>query len=97
MLGLTWPANLTNWDGSLRRPNWFKGLNKKPAGLPKAEQNFPEWQAATEALIMAAEGRWPLMHARVGVLRALNRNVERVFNPDRKDHHWGKRKLKIDQ
>jgi hypothetical protein len=53
--------------------------------LPKAEQNLPEWQAATEALIMAAEGRGPLMQARVGVLRALNRNVERVFNPDRKE------------
>jgi hypothetical protein len=22
--------------------------------------------------------------------------VERVFNPDRKDHHWGRRKLKRD-
>jgi hypothetical protein len=65
--------------------------------LPKAEQNLPEWQAAGEALIMAAEGRGPLMHARVGVLRALNRNVERVFDPDRKDTHWGKRKLKRDQ
>jgi hypothetical protein len=21
-------------------------------------------------------------------MRALNRNVERVFNPDRKDHYW---------
>jgi hypothetical protein len=58
--------------------------------LPKAEQNLAEWQAATEALIMAAEGRGPLMHARVGMLRALNRNVERVFNPDRKDTHWGR-------
>jgi hypothetical protein len=27
----------------------------------------------------------------------LNRHVERVFNPDRKDTHWGKRKLKRDQ
>jgi hypothetical protein len=26
-------------------------------------------------------------------MRALNRNVERVFNPNRKDHHWGRRKL----
>jgi hypothetical protein len=43
--------------------------------LPKADQNLPEWQAATEALIMAAEGRGPLMHARIGVIRALNRNV----------------------
>ena len=30
------------------------------------------------------------MHARIGMLRALNRNVERVFNPDRKDTNWGK-------
>jgi hypothetical protein len=37
--------------------------------LSKAEQNLPEWQAATEALIMAAEDRGPLMHARVGMLR----------------------------
>jgi hypothetical protein len=36
------------------------------------------------------------MHARIGVMRALNRNVERVFNPDRKEPHWGKRKLKRD-
>ena len=27
-----------------------------------------------------------------GVLRALNRNVGRVFSPDRKDTHWEKRK-----
>jgi hypothetical protein len=56
--------------------------------LPKADQSLPEWQAATEALIMAAEGRGPLLHARVGMLRALNRGVERVFNPDRKETHW---------
>jgi hypothetical protein len=37
---------------------------------------------------MAAESRGPLMHARVGVLRALNRHVELVFKPDRKDTHW---------
>jgi hypothetical protein len=64
--------------------------------LPKAEQNLKEWQTATEALIMAAERRGPLMHARIGVLRALNRHIERVFNPDRKEPHWGKRKLKRD-
>jgi hypothetical protein len=40
--------------------------------LPKAMQTRPEWQAAAEALIMAAEGRGPLMHARIGMLRALN-------------------------
>jgi hypothetical protein len=64
--------------------------------LPKAEQKHEAWQTATEVLIMAAEGRRPLMFARIGVMRALNRNVERVFNPDRKDTHWGRRKLARD-
>jgi len=47
--------------------------------LPKAEQNLEAWQTAVEALIMAAEDRGPLMHARIGMLRALNRNVERCL------------------
>jgi hypothetical protein len=34
--------------------------------------------------------------ARIGVMRALNRGHVHVFNPDRKDPHWGKRKLKWD-
>ena len=37
------------------------------------------------------------MFARSGTMRALNRNVERVFNPNRKHTHWGKRKLKRDE
>jgi hypothetical protein len=43
-------------------------------------------KAAGEAVIMAAEDRGPLMHARVGMMQA--RNVERVSNPDRKDRIW---------
>ena len=39
----------------------------------------------------------PTMLARIGVMKALNRRVERVFNPDRKVTHWGKRKLKRDR
>ncbi len=65
--------------------------------LPGKTRQSDERQAAIEALLMAAEDRGPLMHARIGVLRALNRHVERVFNPSRKDTHWGKRKLKRDQ
>ena len=64
--------------------------------LPKAEQKHEKWQTAISCLIMAAEGRGPAMHAPIGVLQALNRNVERVFT-DRKDHHWGKRKLARDR
>jgi len=39
----------------------------------------------------------PATLARIGVKRALNRHQVREINPDRKDHHWGKRKLKRDQ
>jgi hypothetical protein len=44
--------------------------------LPKADQDLEEWQTAIGCLIGAAEGRDVMMHARIGVLRALNRNAE---------------------
>jgi hypothetical protein len=65
--------------------------------LPKAEHDADEWQAAMEALLLVAEHGGPVMFARVGVMRALNRHVERVFDPSRKEKHWGKRKLKRDE
>jgi hypothetical protein len=65
--------------------------------LPKKEADAPEWQAAIEALILVAESGGPTMMARIGVMRALNRHHVREFNPDRKDHHWGKRKLARDR
>jgi hypothetical protein len=65
--------------------------------LPKAKHSAPKWQAAMEALILVAENVGPTMLARIGVMRALNRRDERVFDPDLKSHHWGKRKLKRDE
>ena len=61
--------------------------------LPKAEHEAAEWQAAMRALILVATRGGPTMFARIGVMRALNRHVKRVFDPDRKETHWGKRKL----
>jgi hypothetical protein len=55
--------------------------------LPKAEHDTPEWQAAMEALLLVAEQDGPAMFARIGLMKALNRHVERVINPDRKDTH----------
>jgi hypothetical protein len=65
--------------------------------LPKAEHEAREWRAAMEALILVATSGGPTMFARVGVMRPLNRGHVREFNPDRKDHHWGKRKLARDR
>jgi hypothetical protein len=65
--------------------------------LPKAEHEAAEWQAAMEALILIATLGGPTMLARIGVMRALHRRIERVFNPNRKDTHWGRRKLARDR
>jgi hypothetical protein len=54
-------------------------------------------QAAMEALLLVVENGGPPMFARIGVMRALNRNVERTLNSSRKDTHWGRRKLRRDQ
>jgi hypothetical protein len=40
--------------------------------LKKVDQYSEQWQTAAEALLMAAEGRGPIMHARIGISRALN-------------------------
>jgi hypothetical protein len=65
--------------------------------LPKKESNLPEWQAAMQALILVAEHGGPTMFARVGVMRALNRHVERAFDSSRRGTHWGRRKLARDR
>jgi hypothetical protein len=65
--------------------------------LPKATPQLPHWQTAVEMLIKAAEGSpgW-MMFARMAMLRAMNHGRERMFS-DRKETHWGKRKLKRDE
>ena len=50
-----------------------------------------------EALLLVVGYDGPTMFARIGVMRALNRHLERVFDPDRKDTHWGRRKLARDR
>lgn len=52
-------------------------------------------QAAQELLVAEHDG--PTMLARIGVMRALNRHVEGVSDPSRKDHHCGRRKLARDR
>ena len=65
--------------------------------IPKAEHGAAEWQAAMQALILVVEKGGPTMLARIGIMRALNRHVERVFEPSGKKHHWGTRKLKMNE
>ena len=60
-------------------------------------QPQPKGDFNSEGKELVAEHDGPTMFARIGVMRALNRHVERVFNSDRKDQHWGRRKLARDR
>jgi hypothetical protein len=66
--------------------------------VPKADQSRPEVVAAAEALTHAAEREvaWMFL-VRIATLRAIHRNDAQVFNPDRKERRWGRRKLKRDE
>jgi hypothetical protein len=64
--------------------------------LPKPAQQTPEWQAAGEAVIMAAEDRGPLMHAHVGMMLALH-GAKPIPEARSAKTHWGKRKLARDR
>jgi hypothetical protein len=60
--------------------------------IPAAERGSPSVLTAAEMLTAAAEHRGPVEFARIATLQALNRHAVRVFNPERKDPHWRRRK-----
>lgn len=81
-----------SWDTLLPAPIPVPGgkslVTLRDAGmliqkLPKAKADKPAWRAATEALMLAAEERGPLMHAEVGPKKALH-PAERALYPRRK-------------
>ena len=47
--------------------------------------------------ILVADLGGHTIFARIGVMKALNCHVGRVFNSMRKDHHWGRHKLARDR
>ena len=63
---------------------------------PAAERGSPAVLTAAELLTNAAEHGHPVEFARIATLKAINRHAVRVFNPDRKEPHWGRPKLKRD-
>jgi hypothetical protein len=65
--------------------------------IPSSERAMPIVLTAAELITSAAEHGGPIEFARIATLRAINRHVERLFDPSRKETHWGKRKLKRDE
>ena len=74
------------FDDPITLPGGRRLITLEDAGnyitkLPKAEHEAPEWQTAMDVLMLVARLKGPTMMARIGVMRALNCHVERVFNP----------------
>jgi hypothetical protein len=65
--------------------------------IPAAERSLPAVLTAAEMLTAAAEHGGPVEFARIATIQALNRHAQRVFNPDRKETKWGRRKLARDR
>lgn len=65
--------------------------------VPRADRNMPAVLTAAQILTAAAEQGHPVEFARVATLQAINRHAVRVFDPARKDPHWGRRKLARDR
>jgi hypothetical protein len=91
----------TPFSEPIELPNGRKLVTLKDAatyitGLPKKESALPEWQTAIEVLMLCSRGGDPMM-AKIGVMKALRRDRVREFRSDRKETHWGKRKLKRDE
>jgi len=63
--------------------------------LPKKESELPEWQTAIEAPMLCSRSGDPCSPA--SGHEGARSHVERGFSPDRKETHWGKRKLKRDE
>ena len=74
----------TSFEDPIILPDGRKLLTLKDAAdyvttLPKSESDLPEWQTAIEVLMLCSRGGDPML-ARIGVMKALNRHVERVFS-----------------
>jgi len=91
------------FDEPIILPNGKKLVTLKEAiawlakEVPKSEHTMKQVQAAARCVTEAAENNGPMMFARIGMMRAINRHRVREFDTSRKPHHWGKRKLKRDQ
>jgi hypothetical protein len=77
-----WQSNSASVRPQARYVAWCGTYATK---LPKKEADTAEWQAAIESLMLVAELGGPTMFARIGVMRALNRSVERTFDWTRKE------------
>jgi hypothetical protein len=64
--------------------NTLRDAGEYIADLPRHEQDQARWHTAAEMLLMAAEGRRPVMFARIAMMRALNHGSPATPPPERR-------------
>jgi hypothetical protein len=65
--------------------------------LPKPEHDRQEWRLAVQMLIDAAENRGPMLFARMGMMRAMEGELDGTSSTARKGSRRGKRSLRRDR
>jgi hypothetical protein len=60
--------------------------------LPPPERERQEWRLAIQMLIDAAEDRGPMLFAWMGLVRALEANIEEAIDTERQSLRRGKRR-----
>jgi hypothetical protein len=79
-----------------RRLQTLDDARRHLLALPARRHGDADVGTAIEALIMAAEGRGPVMHANAGIARVVN-GPPKIPEPDpSKEHRWGRRRLRRD-
>lgn len=61
--------------------------------LPPKVAAAPAWQTAIEAVLLVGTHGGPAEFARIGIMLALYPRGEPVYDTNRKDARWGRRKL----
>jgi hypothetical protein len=74
---------LVSWDRPFDKPiplpsgppaRTLRDAGNYIRSLPKSERDTPEWRLAVQMLIDAAEDRGPMLFAKIGMLRAIERH-----------------------
>lgn len=76
------------FDDPVELPNGKIALTLKDAGdyiteLSDAQYKHPTWQNAMRAL-EAAEDRGPILHAHIGMMQAIQKDIEPKFGPGKR-------------
>src|SRR5882672_6135283 len=75
-----------------------EAINWLAKEVPKSEHTMERrFRPQRITLRGRAEHGAPMIFAQMGMMQAIHRHRERVFHPDRKEHHWARRKLSRDR